>query len=129
MEAWSAGFPSELRMMPSAVWTEVLRKKAVSVSGLAMKESQNPWVEMKNTGRVSAAGLAVQSAAVGQSGLGAAQIGLGSENVITVLIRAGSWVVARTAPPAPCDRPTAATSFTFRRPWKTLAAALFWATR
>ena len=43
-------------MMPSAAWTVVLRKKAFSVAGLAMIESQNPWVEMKKTGRVSAAG-------------------------------------------------------------------------
>lgn len=50
MEAWSAGFPSELRMIPSAAWTVVLRKKLVSVAGLAMIESQNPWVEMKKTG-------------------------------------------------------------------------------
>ena len=49
-----------------------LTKKAFSVAGLAMIESQNPWVEMKKTGWVGAAGLAVQSAAVGQSGLGAA---------------------------------------------------------
>jgi len=42
IEAWSAGFPSELRMMPSAAWTEVLRKNAFSVAGLAMIESQNP---------------------------------------------------------------------------------------
>jgi hypothetical protein len=47
-----------------------------AVAGLAMIESQNPWVETKKTGWVSAAGSAVQSAAVGQSGLGAAQIGL-----------------------------------------------------
>jgi hypothetical protein len=56
IEAWSAGLPSELRMMPSAAWTEVLRKNAFSVAGLAMIESQNPWVEMKKTGRLSAAG-------------------------------------------------------------------------
>jgi hypothetical protein len=48
----------------------------------------------------------VQSAAVGQSGLGTKKIGSGSENVIMVLIRAGSFVVARTAPvcPAACHR-------------------------
>ena len=71
----------------------------------------------------------MQSAAVGQSGLGAAQIEFGSENVMTVLIRAGSFVAARTAPVAPCDWPTAATSFTSRWPWKTLLATLSWATR
>ena len=43
----------------------------------------------------------MQSAAVGQSGLGTEKIGSGSENVITVLIRAGLFVVARTAPVAP----------------------------
>jgi len=42
IEVWSAGLPSELRMMPSAAWTEVLRKNALSVAGLAMIESQNP---------------------------------------------------------------------------------------
>jgi hypothetical protein len=58
---------------------------------------------MKKTGRVSAAGRAVQSAAVGQSGLGTEKIGSGSENVITVLIRTGSFVAARThSPPAWC---------------------------
>ena len=71
----------------------------------------------------------MQSAAVGQSGLGAAQIGFGSENVKTVLIRAGSFVAARTAPVAPCEVPTAATSFTFRWLWKTLPVALSCATR
>ena len=43
-------------MMPSAAWTLVLRKKLVSVTGLAMIESQNPWVDTKKTGWVSAAG-------------------------------------------------------------------------
>jgi hypothetical protein len=38
----SAGLPSELRMMPSAAWTEVLGKNALSVAGLAMMESENP---------------------------------------------------------------------------------------
>ena len=99
------------------------------MAGLAMIESQNPCVEMKKAGRVSASGWAVQSAAVGQSGLGAAQTALGSENVITVLISAGSFVAARTAPVAPCEVPTAATSFTFRWPWKTLAATPFWVAR
>jgi hypothetical protein len=42
IEVWSAGLPSELRMMPSAAWTEVLRKNALSVAGLAMIESENP---------------------------------------------------------------------------------------
>ena len=42
IEVWSAGLPSELRMMPSAAWTEVPRKNALSVAGLAMIESQNP---------------------------------------------------------------------------------------
>src|SRR5205814_9544166 len=98
-------------------------------AGLAMIESKNPWVETKKTGRVSAAGLAVQSAAVGQSGLGAAQTGFGSENVSTVLISAGSFVAARTAPVAPCEVPAEATSFTFRWPWKTLDPTPFWAAR
>jgi hypothetical protein len=43
----------------------------------------------------------MQSAAVGQSGLRTKKIGSGSETVITVLIRAGSFVVARTAPVCP----------------------------
>lgn len=48
----------------------------------------------------------MQSAAVGQSGLETEKIGSGSENVITVLIRAESFVIARTAPvcPAACHR-------------------------
>jgi hypothetical protein len=29
IEVWSAGLPSELKMMPSAAWTEVLRKNAL----------------------------------------------------------------------------------------------------
>ncbi len=83
----------------------------------------------EKAGRVSASGWAVQSAAVAQSGLGAAQTAFGSENVITVLTSAGSLVAARTAPVAPCEAPTAATSFTFRWPSKTLAAMPFWVTR
>jgi len=43
-------------MMPSAARTQVLRKNAFCVAGLAMIESQNPRVEMKKTGRVRAAG-------------------------------------------------------------------------
>ena len=101
-------------MMPSAACTEVLRKYAFSVAGLAMIASQMPYVETKKTGWVSAAGFAVQSAAVGQSGLGPDQTEFGSENVMTVLIRAGSLVAARTAPVAPCEVPTAATSPVFR---------------
>jgi hypothetical protein len=38
----SAGLPSELRMMPSAAWTEVLGKNALCVAGLAVMESGNP---------------------------------------------------------------------------------------
>jgi hypothetical protein len=41
IEVWSAGLPSELRMIPSAAWAEVLRKNALSVAGLAVIESQN----------------------------------------------------------------------------------------
>ena len=84
---------------------------------------------MKKTGRVSAAGSDVQSAAVGQSGLGPDQTEFGSENVMTALIRAGSLVAARTAPVAPCEVPTAATSPVFRWPWKTLVATPFSVTR
>lgn len=39
---WSVGLPSKLRMMPGAAWTEVLRKNALSMAGLAMIESENP---------------------------------------------------------------------------------------
>jgi hypothetical protein len=66
-----------------------------------MTASNGPCVEMRKTGWVSAAGSAVQSALVGQSELGLAQILFGSENVSTVLYRVGSFVAARTAPPAP----------------------------
>ena len=73
------------------------------MAGLAMIESRKPRVEMKNAGTVSAAVLNMQSAAVGQLALAPTHEVFGSENVMSVLMVAGSLVAARVAPPAPCE--------------------------
>ena len=57
-------------MMPSAAWTEVLRKNALSVAGLAMIESENPVSRDEETCRVRPAGQPGRGARRGSHLLG-----------------------------------------------------------
>jgi hypothetical protein len=94
-----------------------------------MMASMGPWVEMKNTGWVRCPGWDSQSALTGQSGLANDHLMLGNEKVITDVISRGFAVAVRTAPVAPWECPTAATSLTSRWWANTLPVLEFALTR